>query len=82
YDLQYRFSSDFDWCIRMMRAVEKNDGRMVLVPGVLIDYLDEGVTTQNHRASLQERFWIMTKHYGLPITIGKHLSFIWKKLLK
>ncbi len=82
YDLQYRFSSDFDWCIRMMRTVEKNDGRMVLVPGVLIDYLYEGVTTQNHRASLQERFWIMIKHYGLPTTIGKHLGLIWKKLLK
>lgn len=82
YDLSYRLSSDFDWCIRMMHIVEKRGGQMVLVPGVLIDYLHEGMTTQNHKASLKERFAIMKKHYGLCTTIVKHIGFVLKQLSK
>lgn len=82
YDLTYRFSSDFDWCIRMMRIVEQRGGQMVRVPEVLIDYLHEGMTTLNHRSSLKERFRIMTNHYGLCTTVFKHIGFVCKQLFK
>lgn len=72
YNLNYRFSSDFDWCIRIMKKskVLHNTGLTI------IDYLDEGMTTQNHKASLLERFKIMTIHYGWTCTIIRHLSFV------
>ena len=68
YDLRYRFSADFDWCIRIMKQ-SKNLHNTHLT---LIDYLNEGMTTQNHKASLKERFRIMTKHYGWISTILHH----------
>ena len=65
YDLQYRFSADFDWCIRIMKKAKcLHNTRLTL-----IDYLNEGMTTKNHKASLKERFCIMAKHYGLISTI-------------
>ncbi len=72
YDLGYRFSADFDWCIRCLKNSEKN----VLVPEIIIDYLSEGITTANRKASLKERFRIMSKHYGLASTALRHLKFI------
>ena len=72
YDLQYRFSADFDWCIRIMKKAKcLHNTRLTL-----IDYLNEGMTTKNHKASLKERFCIMAKHYGLISTILHHGWFI------
>lgn len=71
YDLRYRFSADFDWCIRIMKKAATFHHTHL----TLIDYLDEGMTTRNHKASLRERFRIMTHHYGLPSTIIHHLWF-------
>ena len=72
YDLQYRFSADFDWCIRIMKKAKcLHNTRLTL-----IDYLNEGMTTKNHKASLKERFCIMTKHYGLISTILHHGWFV------
>lgn len=72
YDLQYRFSADFDWCIRIMKeARHLHNTRLTL-----IDYLNEGMTTRNHRASLKERFRIMVKHYGWLSTVLHHAWFV------
>lgn len=72
YNLDYRFSADYDWCIQCLQHSRKN----VLVPEILIDYLQEGTTTRNHRASLKERFKIMCHYYGTLPTIIRHASFI------
>lgn len=72
YDLQYRFSADVDWCIRIMK-----ESRVLFnTRTTLIDYLSEGMTTNNRWASLKERFAIMRKYYGLPSTVTKHLCFM------
>ena len=72
YDLRYRFSADFDWCIRIMkRAKHLHNTKLTL-----IDYLNEGMTTQNHKASLKERFRIMVKHYGWISTVIHHCWFV------
>ena len=75
YDLRYRFSADFDWCIRCMKEGERLGLKNTLVEATLCDYLSEGMTTQNHRASLMERFRIMARHYGLYTTILQHVWF-------
>jgi glycosyltransferase involved in cell wall biosynthesis len=72
YDCQYRFSADFDWCIRIMKKAKcLHNTRLTL-----IDYLNEGMTTRNHKASLKERFRIMVKHYGWISTILHHGWFV------
>lgn len=72
YDLQYRFSADFDWCIRIMKKAKRLHNTRLTI----IDYLNEGMTTQNHKASLKERFRIMAKHYGWLSTIIHHGWFV------
>jgi len=72
YGLKYRFSADYEWCIRCLQHSRRN----VYVDDVLIDYLNEGTTTRNHRRSLCERFKIMCHYYGTLPTIARHLAFI------
>lgn len=82
YDLSYRFSADFDWCIRCMKEGEKRGMGCRSVNEVLTDYLSEGMTTANHKASLKERFWIMSKHYGFVPTVFQHLWFVVRQIIK
>ena len=82
YDTTYRFSADFDWCIRCMKEGEKRGMQNLYVHEPLADYLAEGMTTANHKTSLKERFKIMAKHYGLLPTIGQHIWFIFRVLVK
>ena len=72
YDLRYRFSADFDWCIRLMKKAKSLHNTRLTI----IDYLNEGMTTRNHKASLKERFRIMAKHYGWLSTILHHGWFV------
>lgn len=78
YDLQYRFSADFDWCIRIMKKAKTLHNTRL----VLIDYLEEGMTTKNRKASLAERFRIMTRHYGPISTAAHHAWFVLRAILK
>lgn len=78
YDLRYRFSADFDWCIRVMKKSKVLHNTHL----TLIDYLNEGMTTRNHKASLKERFHIMCKHYGYIPTICRHIGFAIRLLYK
>ena len=78
YDLQYRYSSDFDWCIRVLKKAHTTH----YVRETLIDYLEEGLTTRHHKASLKERFRIMARHYGLPRTLLMHAWFVLRSFLK
>ena len=71
YDLRYRFSADFDWCIRCMQMAKT----ITHTHEVLIDYLNEGVTTANRKASLRERYEIMCRYYGTLPTFLRHLWF-------
>lgn len=72
YNLSYRFSADYDWCIQCLQHSRNN----VYVDEITIDYLSEGLTTANHRSSLLERFRIMSYYYGTARTLIKHMRFI------
>lgn len=76
YKLRYRFSADFDWCIRLMRRAEAFSLTLLNSHLIVADYLSEGATTRHHRSSLIERFRIMARHYGLATAIGQHLWFV------
>ena len=78
YDLKYRLSSDVDWCIKVM----KKSSKLVNVNAVVVNYLQNGLSLQRHRESLKERFWIMSKHYGLLPTIARHLWFVVRAVIK
>lgn len=82
YDLQYRFSADVDWCIRIMKRAARERLALRNVNMVLVNYLAEGMTTENHRASLKERFRVMCVHYGTLPTVAMHLWFAVRALLR
>lgn len=82
YDQGYRFSADFDWCIRLLRKAEAES----LAPrnaGIIIsDFLTGGTTTRHHSASLLERFRIMARHYGRAAAVALHAWFAVRAVLK
>ena len=78
YNLDYRFSADYDWCVNCISAASKD--RCVNLKEVTIKYLSDGLTDKHKWASLKERFRIMSHHYGLPSTLIHHISFIFRAL--
>ena len=82
YNLRYRFSGDFDWCIRIMKDAQQQGQSLFNTRMVLTDYLSEGMTTKNHRKSLMERFRIMCRYYGCLATVGQHLWFVLRLVVK
>ncbi|MCR4921980.1 MAG: glycosyltransferase [Bacteroidaceae bacterium] len=82
YDLSFRFSADYDWCIRVMKRAERRRLPLHNTHLILTDYLNEGMTTRNHRRSLMERLRLMAHHYGWPSAIGMHLWFVVRAVVK
>ncbi len=72
FNTSYRYSADYDWCIRCLQRSKRNE----YVDTDIVDYLFEGVTTANRRKSLIERFRIMCRYYGVLPTLWRHLKFI------
>lgn len=78
YDLQYRFSADYEWTLRCLKAADPDHN--VNLHTVTIDYLSDGMTDKNHRASLKERYRIMCRYYGTLPTILRHIRFLLRHL--
>lgn len=78
YDLSFRLSADVDWCIRVMKKTSDEGRSLVNTRTVLCNYLEEGLSTKHHKASLKERFMVMCRHYGLASTLFMHFFFIFR----
>ncbi len=68
YDLQYRFSADYAWCIDCL----KKSRRITNTRMTLANFLEAGMSEANRKASLQERYQIMCLHYGKVTTALLH----------
>lgn len=82
YNLDYRYSADVDWCIRIMKEAHHRRLPMVNVHSIIVDYTEEGQTTLHHRDSLKERYHVMVSHYGKIPTILMHGWFAVRNLFK
>lgn len=71
YDLAYHYSSDYDWCIRCLRASSSIEN----THRTLSRFLETGMSTENRKDSLKERYRIMCKYYGKFPTQIRHLWF-------
>ncbi|MDR0538430.1 MAG: glycosyltransferase [Tannerellaceae bacterium] len=71
FDLQYRYSSDFDWCIRCMKSAVS----ILNAKSVLSCFMEGGVSDRQRKASLRERYDIMRRYYGLLPTALRHIWF-------
>jgi glycosyltransferase involved in cell wall biosynthesis len=81
FNLKYKYSGDFDWTIRCLRQAKTIHNTHLIIS----HFLDGGVSKKKMKASLKERFQIMSKYYGLIPTVLRHCWFIfraaWFKLL-
>ena len=82
YDLQYRHSADVAWCIRVMKQAEEMGLALVNTHAVLADFMEGGNTTQNHRASLKERYQVLCRHYGRLQTFFLHIWCVIRSIIK
>ncbi len=77
YDTRYRYSADYDWCLRIVEKSRK----AVNARASLVRFLDGGVTKSHIAEGLRERFDIMRRHYGTARTIARHIpigaKFLW-----
>lgn len=80
YDLQYRFSADYEWTLRCLKATDPDHN--VNLHTVTIDYLSDGMTDKNHSASLKERYRIMCRYYGTIPSLLRHIRFLLRHLSK
>lgn len=80
YDLTYRFSADYEWCLRCLQATTPD--KAYNLNCVAIDYLTDGLTDKNRKASLKERYKIMCKYYGIMSTTFRHIGFAARALLR
>ena len=75
YDMQYRYSADVDWCIRVMKEADRLGLPLYNINKVVANYTEEGATTLHHHESLRERYRVMVQHYGRVSTFLMHCWF-------
>lgn len=79
YDMTYRFSADYDWCIKCLKKSRCN---AYVGDAPIINFLTDGLTNKYHKKSLKERYDIMCKNYGTITTFMLHLSFIPRYIIR
>lgn len=65
-------SADLDWEIRCLKAAKKIE----FLPFVLCKYLIGGLSVQQHRRSLIDRFKVLVTHFGLLSTVRNHIKIL------
>lgn len=80
YDLQYQFSADYEWTLKCLRSSDPTHNANI--EAIAIDYLSDGLTDKNHKASLKERYKIMCRYYGTLPTILRHIGFAVRNILR
>ncbi|SOD92300.1 glycosyltransferase family 2 protein [Spirosoma fluviale] len=67
-------SADLDWEIRCLKAASG----IQLVPFILCRYLVGGLSVQQHRRSLIDRFKVLVTYFGWVQTVINHGRIIWR----
>lgn len=80
YNLLYRFSADYEWCLRILK--KSTPEKCVNLKTAGIHYLCDGLTDRNRKASLKERYRIMCRYYGTLPTMLRHIGFLARHLLR
>ena len=75
YDLRYKYSADYEWCIRCLLR-SRGNGYVGDEPIINFLVTASGTTERNRRASLCERFKIMCRYYGVLPTVWRHVMFV------
>lgn len=69
YDTSFRFSADYDWCLKILLKARS----VVNARQVVVRFLDGGFTKSHIVEGLRERFTIMSRQFGFFPTLARHL---------
>ena len=71
YNLEYHLVGDLDWVIYILKQTNslRDCGQ------VMCSFVEGGTSTQHRKASLKQRFHVLTKHFGLLPTLWQHVFF-------
>ena len=71
YNLDYNLVGDLDWVINILKQTNslRDCGQ------VMCSFVEGGTSTQHRKASLKQRFKVLTKHFGLLPTLWQHVFF-------
>ena len=72
YNTSYRIAADIDWAIRSV----KNANTIINSQLTISKFMEGGMSSIHHRKGLQERFSILTKHFGLVPNLLVHFYMI------
>lgn len=67
-------SADLDWEIRCLKTAQKIE----FLPFILCKYLIGGLSVQQHRRSLMDRFIVLATHFGWVTTLLNHARILWR----
>lgn len=70
--LTTNLSADLDWEIRCLKRAKLVE----FLPFVLCNYLMGGISVQQHRRSLMDRFTVLVAHFGLLTTLRNHIQIL------
>ena len=76
YQLHFKYSSDFEWVIRVLKKSKSIQNSKL----ILSKFMEGGLTKQSIVPSLKERFNIMKRYYGLIPTLFNHCYLAVKML--
>ncbi len=76
YNTKYRYSSDFDWLIKVLKKSENIYNSKL----TLSKFMEGGISSQSLLPSLKERFAIMSRYYGFISTTFIHFYLAVKLL--
>ncbi|MGB0403291.1 MAG: glycosyltransferase family 2 protein [Salibacteraceae bacterium] len=72
YNLEYKISADYDWMVTCIKRSASNYNLQI----PLSNFLYGGISKQNQKQALTERFSIMKNHYGLMMTLYSHFKIV------
>lgn len=76
YELKYKISADYDWVMKCLKSAETICNTKLY----LSRYLDNGLSKNNIRRALRERFNIMVKNFGFFKTLAVHVVITFRFL--
>ncbi|MFV0590527.1 MAG: glycosyltransferase family 2 protein [Draconibacterium sp.] len=77
YNPDYKLSADVEWVLQSLKASKQ----IVFTNSIIARFLEGGASIKQHNESLKERFVIMRKYFGLPVTLFSHFVFVLDALL-
>lgn len=72
FDLKYRLSADIDWVISCLKKSKK----VIKTPFILSKFMQAGLSKKHLKKAMQERFFILNKHYGTAANLFSHLIML------